>query len=449
MKWILLAVLGLLRGLAAAFLVAGLWAYGSDGEGAWLGIVGLVLLILVKLVGVPESGRPGAVLVGSAVAGLGLGYVVHDVLQDERLERAWTVEADSPNTLKPKGHWSISDTLVRVRSDGAFAHDLRDGKRRWAYELPRPQVVCATSGSADGGVGLIAYTADGAGCDHVAALDLASGRVLWERTVEGRSDGQGGLETGSGVAAVAAASGLKVFDLRTGTPRRSLRTPAGCSFSSVAVGGGRVAATYVCAQDSSRLGVVELGGRDRWSTNLGTSGPVEGLALLSAEPLVVHVQEAGDRGKKELLVFDPVSGERRSAIPADTLDPAFPVIVEKDRIHTVIDRPGTEVYQNDLVSHPLTGGKPWSVHFEDGVKAVRLTGSGLFALSEPGVSEHLDLTTLDPRSGAETRRVEIGHAAPAGWRPDLLVTADRVLFVLRDPSNETDPEILAFATGEE
>jgi len=372
MKWILLAALGLMRGLAVAFFAGGIWAYNFDGEGSWLFFVGLVLLLLARLVGLPSHGRAGVLLAASMLTGLGLGYVVYDVLQNEELERVWAVEADSPNSLAPKGHWSVSDTLVRVRSDGAFAHDLKDGKQRWAHELPRPQVVCATSRSADGGVGLLSYTVDDATCGRVLALDLASGRVLWERTVKGIPNGPGGIETGSGVAVVAAASGSKVFDLRTGAPRRSLGMPSRCSFesgvSAVAVGGGRIAATFVCTNGSSRLGMVELGGRGRWST--------------------------------------------------------------------------------DLVSHPLAGGEPWSVHFEDGIKAVSLTGSELFVLSEPGISEHLDLTSLDPGSGAETRRLTVGYAAPSGWRPDLLVTTDRILFVLQDPLNETGPEILAFATGE-
>ena len=62
MMWILLVVLGLLRGLAVAFLAGGLWAYLSDREGAWLFAVGVVLLILVKLVGVPWRERAGVLL---------------------------------------------------------------------------------------------------------------------------------------------------------------------------------------------------------------------------------------------------------------------------------------------------------------------------------------------------------------------------------------------------
>jgi len=452
MMWILPAVLGLLRGLAAAFLVGGLWAYLSDREGAWLSAVGIVLLILVRLVGVPWRGRAGVLLVGSMAAGAGIGYVVYDVLQEERLERVWEVGADSPRSLEPKGHWSVPGALVRVRSDGAVAHGLADGKRLWAHELPRPQVVCSVSRNADGGVGLLVHTGGGEDCDRVAALDLASGRVLWERGAKGLRDGQGRIGTGSGVAVVAAESGLRIFDLRTGAPRRSLKKPAGCSFSdgasSVAVGGGRVAAVFVCADGTGRLGVVGLTGPQRWSTGLETSGPIGELSLLSIEPLVVHVVEEGDRGKKELLVFDPAGGEKKAAIDADRLDPAFPVLIGKDRIHTVVNASGTEIYQNDLVSHPLSGGKPWSVHFEHGIDAVQLTGSGLLVLYEPGISEHLDLVTLDPGSGEETRKAEIGHSAPALWRPDLLLAEDRVLLVLRDPGNETDPEVLAFDAGE-
>jgi hypothetical protein len=245
---------------------------------------------------------------------------------------------------------------------------------------------------------------------------------------------------------------LRILDLRTGNPRRSLKKPAGCSFSdgasSVAVGGGRVAAVFVCADGTGRLGVVGLTGPQRWSTGLGTGGPVEELSLLSIEPLVVHVVEEGDRGKRELLVFDPAGGERRATIDADNLDPAFPVLVGKDRIHFVTNEPGTELYQNDLVSHPLSGGRPWSVRFEHGIDAVQLTGSGILVLSEPGIAEHLDLVALDPDSGAETRRAEIGYSAPALWRPDLLLSGDRLLLVLRDPGNGTDPEVLAFDAGE-
>jgi outer membrane protein assembly factor BamB len=202
------------------------------------------------------------------------------------LVRAWSAGAASLDT-GPAGVWVTGRDVVVNAGNGVVADNLATGRSDWRWQPPAGMYFDDMSPAADLGIAVVAYgtgasasanpdagatsaaspgptpsaeSGIGAGpaaAETVAALDLATGRVLWS-TPLAYPIGWPGPVIGDGKVAVLeqAASGgfgaLDVLDLSTGEPAWSTASdpaiPAGCAFTSAAISGGLVYAAAQCSQ---------------------------------------------------------------------------------------------------------------------------------------------------------------------------------------------------------
>jgi hypothetical protein len=142
---------------------------------------------------VARLGRAPAPLVGLLVGCLAVGggvWSAHRMflwLRGPVLVAGWQADRDTPSALTGKGVWTTDGggTVVRVRTDALVAHTARDGEVRWTSVLPARQSVCAMSDTTSGGIGVIAYGREKGACATVRAVDLKTGRTLWQHGVDG------------------------------------------------------------------------------------------------------------------------------------------------------------------------------------------------------------------------------------------------------------------------
>ncbi|MBA8953220.1 PQQ-binding-like beta-propeller repeat protein [Actinomadura namibiensis] len=373
-------------------------------------------------------------------------------------EATWLVGPDRPKTMKGKAAWINGNAVVRVRSDGAAAYDLTNGRPLWTHTVPAPQIVCTVAEHADQGVGLIGQGLEDEPCDRVTAIDLATGRALWTRrlarTAIPGTNYYGVIEAGAGSALVPVAGRVRALDLRTAKARWTWTPPRGCAFtaedSAMAAGPDAVVATFRCGRKAAKVAVADPArGRTRWVADLGVGAKFDAAEVLSVSPLVVRVKEDGERSRDELLTFD-AKGTRLGAIPVsgpegdldlDLGDFTRRIAVGGDRIHVAAKPPGARLLEQDLLTFDLTGRRLWRSTFEDGVTSLALAAGGLTVLAQDPGDPAL-LIALDPATGKPVRKSWLRYDVNVSCR--MFVAGGRHLMVNAGASTQSVPAIMAF-----
>jgi hypothetical protein len=231
----------------------------------------------------------------------------------------WTVDAahDAYDLTSLSGAWVTDAVVVRGGVDGLHAVKRADGSAAW--DLPAPGdggFVCAMSPATDGGIGVLSFGAKDSGvCGSVAAVDVATGHVLWTVKTAAVFGGRGDGKDADG-AAVAVDGGMVLVDsakpsaadpkgvasvvglaARSGAVKWRHSTTCDHSYSAFAVGGGRVAVVEACGGTSEVLTLDSGSGAVVGSGS--SSGMKAGAALVAMEPLVV----ADDPAKPTALGF--------------------------------------------------------------------------------------------------------------------------------------------------
>lgn len=187
-----------------------------------------------------------------------------------RLQMAWSLTLPpGPNTIEPLFHDGV--LFVYGYGDRVFALDGETGDELWRYERRLPDNARLTSKRTMGlwGTRLIAATSDA----HLVALDVKTGRVVWDRDVgQGTGRISGGPLVANGVviqglvgAQIPGGSSIAAVDAETGEPLWRFRTvaqpgtPAGNSWNDLPAdqrGGGSVwtSGTYDAELDLAYFG---------------------------------------------------------------------------------------------------------------------------------------------------------------------------------------------------
>lgn len=358
---------------------------------------------------------------------------------------AWQAHVEPSAPDHGNGSWLSGDVVVRVRFDAVTGFDAATGVRRWNYVTPGRGEICAVSGTADAGVGVIAYGEDETGCATASALDLATGRELWHAPL--RTDG-GGIAGRPRADLVAVAGGLvllrdsdpnwglsyadsdevlpgsralRALDARTGRPRWRARIPNGCVPYRAAAAAAQVAAVLSCAGGELRAAVfAPADGRARWSVPLGTKedrleGTESAVSLLSADPVVVQVRERAARGTHAYLAFgtdgrplgriDQEDGARQ--LVAYGPDSTARITVSAGRLFVAAAEASRGMWKPQrLAAFDLAAGRRlWEKEFDGGVvEGVHADGGRVTAVVNPSTrrARDDDLHVLDPATGRET-----------------------------------------------
>jgi len=148
-----------------------------------------------------------------------------------QLQMAWSLTLPAgPNTIEPLFHDGV--LFVYAYGDRVFALDGETGDELWRYErrLPENQRLTSKRVMALWGNKLYTATSDA----HIVALDMKSGRVVWDRDVgQGTGRISGGPLVANGVvmqglvgAQIPGGSSIAALDAETGEPLWRFRTVA-------------------------------------------------------------------------------------------------------------------------------------------------------------------------------------------------------------------------------
>jgi outer membrane protein assembly factor BamB len=363
-------------------------------------------------------GRRALLAVGAA-GGVLAGQSLFAGWHGTDLSVAWTAPYDTSAQLSTVSAWASGDSLIRVRVDRAVSYDATTGRQRWALPMPGIDVACGVSGtSSSSAVGLISYGQDSASCDHVLAVNLATGRRLWSDPVQNPYTGNsptGALAVAGGSAIVLTDDGIAGVSARSGVQRWTLAPPSGCSFQDLAAAGGNVVALAGCAGSYYVVRIDPAAGKAAWRYHVTEPADSYQFQILSVSPVVINDDLSGPRGTSTVRVF-AANGVMTSAFSvsgislaggtvalntASTRSGGFaaPVVVADGMVAGVTDTNGG---RDAIVGYRLSDGKQaWLVDTPDEVHDVTLSGRALTFVdeSDPAYSlESVDLATGRPHS---------------------------------------------------
>ena len=400
--------------------------------------------------------RRGFLAVGAA-GGVLAGQSLFAMWHGTDLSIAWVAPRDTSSQLSTVGAWTRGDSLIRVRVDKAVSYNAATGGQQWALQMPGLDVACGVSGaSSSATIGLIAYGQDSATCDHVMAVNLATGRSLWSDPVQdpysgnspigalGVADGVGIVLTDEGIAGIRAQSGVQLW---------TLAPPTGCSFQQLAASGASAVALAACDASYYVMSINPATGKAAWRHHITEPSDSYQFQILSASPVVISDDLTGPRGTSTIRVFAadgtatsafsdsgiPLAGGTVALNTAPTYGYAAPVAVADGMLVGVTDVNGGK---DAIAGYRLADGKrQWLVDTPDEVHDVALNGSELVFVdeSDPAYSlETVGFTTGAVRS--------LGYFAQGVLQTDesgLYVAGGRYLVVNQDGASFSQGPVVA------
>jgi outer membrane protein assembly factor BamB len=334
-RLIIALIVGVLAGMAIMLQVKGWGTLSSEAGGACgsgdngvsygacpRGIApALVTSFLIGLPAVPaaiallfmKGWLRRAIVVIGAAAGLLAGQSLFAVWHGSDLSVGWTAPFDSSDQLTTVGAWTAGGSLVRVRVDEVVSYDAVTGAQQWNLPVPGTDVACSVSGlgvgsGADSGIGVVGYGQDSTTCDHLMAVDLATGRQLWAEPVAdaspGAADAIGDIAVAGGTAITLTADGIAGYDLATGTRRWTQNRPGDCTIEQVAGYGTTAITLGACSGTSYQVASIDPAtGKPRWQHQISESSDNYSFRILSASPVVISEDFSGPRGQSMVRVF--------------------------------------------------------------------------------------------------------------------------------------------------
>jgi outer membrane protein assembly factor BamB len=359
--------------------------------------------------GLAAIGIAGGVLAGQSLFGLWHGT---------DLTIAWAAPDDSSSQLTTVGAWASGGSLIRVRVDEAVSYDAVTGARQWTLPMPGVDVACSASGtSSSSAIGLIAYGQDSTTCDHVMAVNLATGRQVWSDPVQDPYSGSapaGALAVAEGTAVVLTDDGIAGVTAASGAHRWTLASPNNCTFQQLAAAGGSVVALAACDGSYEVVSVDPATGKAAWQYRVTEPSDSYQFQILSASPIVINDDLTGPRGTSTVRVFGPdgavTSDFSVSGIPLGSGTVALdtgstgglgvPVAVTDGMLVGAAN--SNDSGDDAIVGYRLSdGARQWLVDTPDEVNDVALSGNELVFVdeSDPAYSlEQVDVGTGTLRS---------------------------------------------------
>ncbi|MFD7239582.1 PQQ-binding-like beta-propeller repeat protein [Streptomyces syringium] len=298
----------------------------SSGPPAWRkpALIGLVLAVLLAaggwalwaFTGDDSSGskKPAATAKGPAA-----GRV------------AWMAEARTKpdkDNRQALGTWFTSSLVVKAEPDMVTAYDIRTGAKKWSFLLQGP--LCSASRESEGNVAVIAAKF-GSVCTHLMAVDLRSGKRIWEELLVPEKDAGDSLTPGKWAKAnleLALHDGHVYAIWGNGEQTRRLKDGKrieeekrdSCEMVDSAGGDRLIAITY-CGSDSIKIRSINPKKleKSRWSRTIKRNDGF--LSIISTDPLVLS-QAPGNGGpdnQYDFVVLDPENGKEKARVGYNTL----------------------------------------------------------------------------------------------------------------------------------
>ncbi|MFC1409790.1 PQQ-binding-like beta-propeller repeat protein [Streptacidiphilus sp. N1-12] len=372
----------------------------GPGKGAVFGIVaGVVILAVIATLVIALSNKTKS----------------NDSAGGPTLAKAWSVPSSGSDD-RILGSWLTATTVIRASSgDGVVAYDLTTGRKSWTLTPPAGAATpCAMSqGVNASGIGAMAFGTNAESCTYFAAVDSATGRILWKLNLTNSdhpvATSATALIQGS-VATVLSLGRAGGFDAKTGkqiwvNPSRG----SYCNEESYGTTGVVVVEDY-CADASPKQTMTALDastGKRLWRRTETTTA-VESY-MLNASPLVAQLSSElngpvdvySSKGVPTPLDMTGFSVSSDSVTPVKAAGNTLVVQSGED-----LESAGSDSTAGQVIAFNLsTGQQLWRYNGESGHGAVlaRTASDGkLYALSTGTYSGSPHFVRLDPVTGKST-----------------------------------------------
>lgn len=329
------------------------------------------------------------------------------------------------------GSWLTDKAYVKTGVNEIVGYDPAKGTKLWS--IPLTGQLCAASRhmSKDYKTAIVFEEAKRSAankypsCNQVGALDLATGKLLWNKPVTAPTSGDRPVRfdevtlSGSTVA-VGGSEGGAAFDLSTGAERWKPKVSTDGCYDRGYGGGEALAVVRKCGTyDDPQLIIQALNPTTGAPLSSYKMPPgVEYASIVSTKPLVV-VADVGDTagdgsGISDFFSIDAASGKLLTRIAADgdkyaascrstKVESCQHVAVGNNRVYVP-----TEEHEgasndygrtNEIVSFDLTTGKPTSDRADAGERytmfPLRMDGGNLIAYKEPPYDKGGQVVSID------------------------------------------------------
>lgn len=415
-----------------------------------------------------------AAIVAVTVATMGVAAWCSDAPGPEggpdEVELAWEAPFDRPADARAVGTWLAGPTVIRARTDRLTAYDVATGKVAWSSQVPSGAAICAMSRETWGGIGIVVHGPPDSTekrCTTVTALDLETGRQLWERTRRNPDPFDLVLDDEVGLAAstavVADAEGFVGLGARDGTEKWRRSVPAGCEAFGVAAAADDAVLLSACGRysDDPTVELTKVGAADgavRFSTPLNRIRGTDGrgvdvrtsTTVLSISPLVVRT--AADDSRADAIVSFDDDGRRHTTIPLAQAEfdlradpgsggfsarrPPVVAVIGGLVVATALRLGAAGDGGATLIAYSLADGtEVWHTELSD-LDAWTMDGTRIVALI--GLRE---FQVLAAATGRPTGVVRIAWNSPGYLRPpiDLRLVGDRYVISVGDGTADTRP----------
>ncbi|MGW0939620.1 outer membrane protein assembly factor BamB family protein [Streptomyces sp. NPDC002666] len=328
------------------------------------------------------------------------------------------------------GSWLTDKAYVKTGVNEIVGYDPAKGTKLWS--IPLDGQVCAASRHMSKDFKTAIAFEEGKrtaankypSCNQVGALDLNTGKLMWNKSVTASTGGDRPVRfdevtlSGSTIAAGGTEGGA-AFDLNTGAERWKPKVSTDGCYDKGYGGGEALAVVRKCGTyDDPQLIIQAL--------NPTTGAPlssykmpagVEYASIVSTKPLVVAADvgdTAGDgSGISDFFSIDSASGKLLTRIAADgekyaascratKVESCQHLAVGNNRVYVPTEEhEGTGEYgnTNEIVSFDLTTGKPTSDRADAGDRysmfPVRMDGGNLIAYKEPPYDKGGQIVSID------------------------------------------------------
>ncbi|MEV0277512.1 PQQ-binding-like beta-propeller repeat protein [Streptomyces sp. NPDC050610] len=350
--------------------------------------------------------------------------------QQSKAQLPWSLPYTKSGREQPtmvRGLWFTDRFVVKALPDGIAGLDRGTGKRVWGTPTPGVgSVVCqASTDDSDG----IAVLASGVGeeCSTFFAIDLASGKVLWEHELAQdewvRESGTRIARSGNTVVVNAKTRKTTAFRVSDGkklwTDSKAVYGGHDCKGTGYTGGRQLIRLQRCYSDDPDAIGapydvaaVDPASGHTRWTYRLGEDGVL--TKVLATSPVVIG-ESPRDSGMR-LTVID--GGKRRSSLAAGPErqlsgsgrgdgSPDTAVQIAGDTITVVADKLKTDSNENNkIIGWSLSSGKRLWEHTAQGklqsYHAVASDTGDLLAYVSGNRYDPASLVKLDPKNGRQS-----------------------------------------------
>ncbi|HZF91243.1 PQQ-binding-like beta-propeller repeat protein [Streptomyces sp.] len=336
-----------------------------------------------------------------------------------------------------EGSWLTDEVYAKSGVAEIVGYDVDKGTKTWSIKLPGPVCHASRHATEDGRTAVVFQPKMPAknsseGCSQVAAIDLAAGKKLWQKTAMSgdRPISFDNITVSANTVAVGSTSGGAAFDLTTGESLWSPK-PTDTCYDAGYGGGAKLVAVRKCGQYGARqlhIQTIDPKSGKVISEYKMTQG-IEYASVVSTDPLVVAADvgdAAGDgSGISDFFSVDNKTGQLRTRISApgddyaakcdgiSRIEDCSGIAVGNDRLYLPTeehDSTGEYGSTNEIVVFDLATGKQTGQRGDAGdgytITPLRMDGGNVIAYKSPPYDKGGQVVSLDGGSFKETKLLE-------------------------------------------